>query len=104
MSVQLAPFEVFPALLIIRSSCLLFPFDLRVLDGERVCYVPRNGDESPASIAFRGDLCLVFERGDIVPCQQRAWKDRASGELIHTDGERWLTKTQWPKRITLHTN
>src|SRR5204863_153021 len=30
--------------------------------------VPRNGDELPASIAFRGDpyLYLLFERGDIV--------------------------------------
>ncbi len=32
----------------------------------------------------------------------RAWKDRASGELIHANGERWLTKTQRPKRIALH--
>src|SRR5262245_39953674 len=64
--------------------------------------VPRNGDELPAAIAFRGDLYLLFERGDIVRCYCRAWKDRDSGQGIHPNRERWLTKTQQPKRITLH--
>ena len=68
-----------------------------------VC-VPRNGDESPASIMFRGALYLLFGSGDIVRCQHRAWTDRSSGKLIHADGKRWLAKTQRPKRITLHSN
>src|SRR6187549_2058271 len=104
MSVRFALFGVFPVLLVIRSSGLLFPFDLRVLDVERMCYVPGNGDESPASIVFRGDLYLLFERGDIVRCHHRAWKDRDSGELIRANGERWLAKTQRPKRIALHSD
>ena len=69
-----------------------------------MCYVPRHGDESPALIAFRGDLYLLFERSGIVLCHCRAWKDRDSGELIHANGERWLTKTQRPKRIALHSD
>src|SRR5262245_1920761 len=69
----------------------------------RTCVmVVRNGDELPASIAFRGDLCLLFQRGHIVRCHCRAWKDVDSGEVIHANRERWLTKTQQPKRITLH--
>ena len=66
--------------------------------------VPRNGDELPASIAFRGDLYLWFEHGDIVRCHCRAWKDRDSGEVIHANGERWLTKTQRPKRIAVRSD
>jgi len=66
--------------------------------------VLRNGDELPASIAFRGDLYLLFERGDIVRCHCRAWKDRDSGEVIHANGERWLTKTQRPKRIAVRSD
>src|SRR5262245_13091225 len=61
----------------------------------RTCVmVVRNGDELPASIAFRGDLCLLFQRGHIVRCHCRAWKDVDSGEVIHANRERWLTKTQ----------
>ena len=54
--------------------------------------VPHNGDESPASIAFRGDLYLLLGCGDIIRCQHGAWKDCASGELIHADGERLVSK------------
>ena len=66
--------------------------------------VLRNGDELPASIAFRGDLYLLFERGDIVRGHSRTWKDRDSGEVIHANGERWLTKTQRPKRIAVRSD
>jgi hypothetical protein len=65
-------------------------------------YSIRLGGELPASIPFRGDLYLLFERGDIVRGHCRTWKDRDSGEVIHANGERWLTKTQRPKRIALH--
>ena len=61
-----------------------------------------RGGELPPSIAFRGDLYLLFERGDIVRRHCRTWKDRDSGELIDENGERWLTKTQRPKRSPLH--
>lgn len=37
-----------------------------------------NGDESPASIAFRGDFYLLFERHDIIRCQHRVGNDRDS--------------------------
>ena len=104
MSVRFALFGVFPVLLVIRSSGLLFPFDLPVLDVERMCYVPGNGDESPASIVFRGDLYLLFERGDIVRCHCRAWKDRDSGEVNHTKPERWVTETQRQKRVAIHSD
>jgi hypothetical protein len=73
-------------------------------DEQTLWYTMRRGGELPASIAFRGDLYLLFERGDIVRCHCRTWKDRDSGQVIHANGERWLTTTQQPKRIHLHSN
>src|SRR4029450_11558427 len=68
-----------------------------------VCMIPRHGDELPASIAFRGDVYL-FERGDIVRCHCRTRTDCDSPEVIHANDEPWLTETQWPKRIALHSD
>jgi len=46
---------------------------VRVREGEaaNVCAMVRgNGDGLPASIAFQGDLYLLFKRGDIVRCHR----------------------------------
>src|SRR5690242_18797960 len=64
--------------------------------------VPRDADELPASMAFRGGLYRLFECGHIVRCYRRAWKSRSSGEVSDRKRERWLTTTQRPKRIALH--
>jgi predicted esterase len=66
--------------------------------------VPRDADELPASTAFRRGLYRLFERGHIVRCYRRAWKSRNSGEVSDAKRERWLTKTQRPKRIALHSD
>ena len=104
MSVPLAPFVLFWPYPSFGCLAFLFLSGLCALGVERLSMLPHNGDESPASIAFRGDLYLLFELGDIVRCHHRAWKDRAPGELSHANGERWLTKTQRTKRIALHSD
>jgi phospholipase/carboxylesterase len=65
--------------------------------------IPGNGDALPASTAFRGDVYL-FERGDIVRCHCRTRKDCHSREVSHANGERWLTETEWPQRLALHSD
>ena len=66
--------------------------------------VSRDADELPASMAFRGGLYRLFERGHIVRCYRRAWKSRNSGEVSDAKRERWLTKTQRPKRIAVRSD
>src|SRR5262245_51354680 len=65
--------------------------------------IPKNGDELPATISSRSDVYL-FEHGDIVRCHCRTWKDRDSRKVSGANNERRLTKTQWQKRIALHSN
>ena len=65
--------------------------------------IPGNGDALPASTAFWGDVYL-FERGDIVRCHCRTRKDCHSREVSHANGERWLTETEWPQRLALHSD
>ena len=64
--------------------------------------VPPNGDETPALFAFRGAIDLLFDSGDLVRRHHGAWEDRASGKLVRENRQRWITKTQRPKRIALH--
>ena len=59
----------FLALPVIRLSRFFVLFPVSEFLMLNVCaMLQHNGDESPASIAFRGDLYLLFERGDIVRC------------------------------------